>query len=69
MEARPLGTGSWLHLPVRAEGALVQLGDPHFAQGDGEVALTALEGSLRVVIRVVLSKGACPSWDVVGGDR
>jgi len=27
------------------------VGDPHFAQGDGEVALTALEASLRVTVR------------------
>lgn len=35
------------------------VGDPHFAQGDGEVALTALEGSLRATIRVtLLEKGS-----------
>lgn len=68
LDVRPLGAGSRLHLPVRASGALLQLGDPHFAQGDGEVALTALEGSLRAVIRVVLSKGACPSWDLPYGE-
>jgi acetamidase/formamidase len=68
LDVRPLGTGSRLHLPVRAEGALLQLGDPHFAQGDGEVALTALEGSLRAVIRVTLGKGACPSWDLPYGE-
>jgi acetamidase/formamidase len=68
LDVRPLGVGSRLHLPVRAEGALLQLGDPHFAQGDGEVALTALEGSLRAVIRVVLSKGGSPSWDLPYGE-
>lgn len=68
LDVRPLGVGSRLHLPVRAEGALLQLGDPHFAQGDGEVALTALEGSLRAVIRVHLSKGACPAWDLPYGE-
>ena len=68
LDVRLLGVGSRLHLPVRAVGALLQLGDPHFAQGDGEVALTALEGSLRAVIRVELSKGACPSWDLPFGE-
>lgn len=68
LDVRPLGVGSRLHLPVRADGALLQLGDPHFAQGDGEVALTALEGSLRAVLRVHLSKGACPSWDLPYGE-
>jgi acetamidase/formamidase len=68
LDVRLLGTGSRLHLPVRAEGALLQLGDPHFAQGDGEVALTALEGSLRAIIRVHLSKGGCPEWDLPYGE-
>jgi acetamidase/formamidase len=36
---------------VQVPGALAYVGDPHFAQGDGEVALTALEASLRVRIR------------------
>ena len=31
----------------RSAGALAYVGDPHFAQGDGEVALTAFEASLR----------------------
>jgi acetamidase/formamidase len=68
LDVRPLGVGSRLHLPVRAAGALLQLGDPHFAQGDGEVALTALEGSLRAVVRVVLTKGGSPSWDLPYGE-
>jgi len=51
-----LTAGSALYLPVQVPGALAYVGDPHFAQGDGEVALTALEGSLRVTVR----------FDVVG---
>ena len=31
-------------------------GDPHMVQGDGEVALTALEGSLRPTFRLALVK-------------
>ena len=41
--ALPAGAG--------ATGALAYVGDPHFAQGDGEVALTALEASLRATLR------------------
>lgn len=63
LDVRLLGVGSRLHLPVRCEGALVQIGDPHFAQGDGEVALTALEGSLRAILRIHLTKQAKPPWD------
>ncbi|MFT4305610.1 MAG: acetamidase/formamidase family protein [Microbacterium sp.] len=43
--------GTVLYLPVQVEGALAYVGDPHFAQGDGEVALTALEASLRATLR------------------
>ena len=39
------------YLPVQVPGALAYVGDPHFAQGDGEVALTALEASLRATLR------------------
>lgn len=43
--------GTTLFLPVQVEGAMAYVGDPHFAQGDGEVALTALEASLRATLR------------------
>ncbi len=43
--------GTALYLPVQVAGALAYVGDPHFAQGDGEVALTALEASLRATLR------------------
>ncbi len=46
-----LTVGSTLYLPVLAPGALFYTGDPHFAQGDGEVALTAMEASLRATLR------------------
>jgi len=47
-----LTVGSTLYLPVQVADALFYVGDPHFAQGDGEVALTAMEASLRVTVRV-----------------
>ncbi|HEV7951106.1 MAG TPA: acetamidase/formamidase family protein [Glaciihabitans sp.] len=46
-----LTVGSVLYLPVQVPGALAYIGDPHFAQGDGEVALTAMEASLRATLR------------------
>ena len=64
LDVRLLGVGSRLHLPVQVPGALVQVGDPHFAQGDGEVALTALEGPLRAVVRIELHKGGAPALPV-----
>ena len=47
-----LTAGATLYLPVQVEDALFYAGDPHFAQGDGEVALTALEASLRATVRL-----------------
>ncbi|GAA0251659.1 acetamidase/formamidase family protein [Cryptosporangium japonicum] len=51
-----LGPGSTFYLPVFAEGALFYVGDPHLAMGNGEVALTALEGSLRATYRLTVVK-------------
>ena len=39
-------------LPVDVPGALLSLGDVHFAQGDGEVCGTAIEVHGRVTLRV-----------------
>lgn len=47
-----LTTGATLYLPVQVPDALVYVGDPHFAQGQGEVALTAMEASLRLTVRL-----------------
>ena len=51
IDIKLLTEGSVLYLPVQVAGALAYVGDPHFAQGDGEVALTALEASLRATLR------------------
>lgn len=51
-----LGPGSTFYLPVFADGALFYVGDPHMAMGDGEVALTAMEGALRGTFRLTVCK-------------
>ncbi|MFT3887033.1 MAG: acetamidase/formamidase family protein [Arachnia sp.] len=64
IDIRHLGTGSTFYLPVFADGALFYVGDPHHAMGDGEVALTAMEGSLRGTFRLTVCKpgsGDAPS--------
>ena len=50
------GKGSSVYLPVAVPGALLSIGDPHLAQGDGEISGTALECSLTGEIRVILHK-------------
>jgi acetamidase/formamidase len=52
IDIKLLGEGSTLYLPVQAPGALFYAGDPHYAQGNGEVALTALEAPLRATVRL-----------------
>ncbi|SON59918.1 Formamidase [Mycobacterium simulans] len=54
LDIRYLGVGSALLLPVQVPDAGLYLGDPHFAQGNGEVALTALEAPLRADLRVTV---------------
>lgn len=56
IDINDLGAGSTLYLPVFVKGAQFYTGDPHMAQGDGEVALTALEHSMRASFRLTLLK-------------
>ena len=50
--------GSSLYLPVSVDDALFFVGDPHYAQGNGEVALTALEAPLRATLRLTVLSGS-----------
>ena len=52
LDIRHLGRGSKLFLPVQTPGAGLYVSDPHYAQGNGEVALTAFEAPLRASLRV-----------------
>lgn len=59
LDIRDLTVGSKLYLPVLVPGARFFVGDPHYRQGDGEVALTALEAPLRGSFRLtVLKRGS-----------
>lgn len=56
LDIKDLGAGSTLYLPVFHPGARFYVGDPHAAQGDGEVSGTAIEQSLSGDFRLVLHK-------------
>ncbi len=56
MDINDLGVGTTVYFPVLVKGANFYTGDPHMVQGDGEVALTALEHSMRPTFRVTLLK-------------
>ena len=47
-----IGPGATACYPVFADGAMLYVGDPHFAQGDGEICGTAIEASLTARIQV-----------------
>lgn len=51
-----LGKGSTVYLPVSVPGALLSVGDPHAAQGDGELGGTAIECSMTGTFQVILHK-------------
>ena len=57
LDIRQLSKGAKLFLPVSVDGALFSAGDAHFAQGDGEVCVTAVEMSSTACLRFRLHKG------------
>ena len=57
LDCRDLVAGARLYLPVQLPGALFSTSDPHAAQGDGEVCVSAIEAPLRGAFRVRLHHG------------
>ena len=56
-DVKQLTKGAKLLLPVFTKGALFSTGDGHFAQGDGEVCVTAVEMGATVTVRFKIDKG------------
>src|SRR5580692_11967331 len=56
-DVKQLTKGAKLFLPVFKEGGLFSTGDGHFAQGDGEVCVTAVEMGATAVVRFRVHKG------------
>jgi len=54
IDCRELVGGSVLYLPVAVPGALLSIGDGHAAQGDGEVAGTAIECGMTTELQLEL---------------
>ena len=57
LDVKHLTAGTRFYLPVWVEGALLSVGDGHFAQGDGEVCGTAVETATTVRLRVDVLPG------------
>ena len=62
LDNRELVAGSTLYIPVFARGALFEIGDGHAAQGDGEVDQTAIETSLRGLLKLTVRKDMKLNW-------
>jgi formamidase len=56
-DIKQLTKGSKLLVPVNVLGGLYSAGDAHFAQGDSECCLTAIETSATVAVRFKVLKG------------
>jgi acetamidase/formamidase len=61
LDIKELGVGATLYIPIQVDGAMFFAADPHFVQADGEVALTAVEGSLRSTYRLTVLKPGDPA--------
>jgi len=57
MDDKALVAGTTIFFPVYAPGALLEVGDGHAGQGNGEVDITALETSLTGTLQFILHKG------------
>lgn len=62
LDNKELVAGTTLYLPVHVRGGLFSIGDAHAAQGNGEVALAALETVLTGVFRLAVRKGPRLHW-------
>lgn len=75
LDVKHLTAGTKLYLPVGVEGALFSVGDTHAAQGDGEVAGTAIETAMEVALRFRVRRDLtlrAPAFETFGaapGDR
>ena len=64
IDAKQLTRGARLYLPVAVDGALFSTGDAHYAQGDSECCITAIEMGATVDVRFRLQKGYAAEHNV-----
>ena len=62
LDNKELVTGTTLYIPVWTKGALLEVGDGHAGQGNGEVDITALETSLVGRLQLVVRKDMHLTW-------
>ena len=64
-DVKQLTKGSKLFVPVAVDGALYSVGDGHFAQGDAECCVTAIEMGATAVVRFRMHKGEAKAKNIV----
>ncbi len=57
MDNKMIKEGTTLYLPVYCEGGLLSIGDLHAVMGDGEIMVSGVEVSGKVVVEVDVIKG------------
>jgi acetamidase/formamidase len=62
LDNKELVAGTTLYIPVFVKGALLEIGDGHAAQGDGEVDQTAIETNLKGRVQLVVRKDMKLEW-------
>ena len=62
LDNKELVAGTTLFIPVHTAGALLEIGDGHAGQGNGEVDITALETSLTGTFQVIVRKDLHLTW-------
>ena len=62
MDCQEVRAGNTVYLGVRVPGGMLSFGDGHYAQGDGEIIGTAIEGAMNVQLTVELIKGRETPW-------
>lgn len=62
LDNKELMAGTSLFIPVFVKGALLEIGDGHAAQGNGEVDITAIETSLIGHLQLIVHKGKSQHW-------
>jgi acetamidase/formamidase len=64
VDCKQLVAGATLYLPIPVDRALLSAGDPHAAQGDGEVSGTAIEAPARARLTLDLRDDLELEWPI-----
>lgn len=64
MDSKRIKKGARLYLPVRVDGALLQMGDVHATMGDAELCGTGIEIAAEILVKISLIKNFELHWPV-----